>query len=233
VHIDNLSSWNGAEVADAKGKLNFNGLVQVKHTAMMTTWAKARFFTYFGRRDEADNRFAAGDCGMLTSSSSLFGALQESRKVATGVSSLPYHDDVQGAPQQTLAGGATRCGSGAGQKPAEYKGAASFVSFLLNPELQVEFSAVEGFLPMTAAARAAAGSKLLKADVAASMWPTPVAGSGCPARPARVGDRAGADHRRRGTGSRLVRQDAGQGRRSTPPFNAATPSCRRHSRRIW
>jgi sn-glycerol 3-phosphate transport system substrate-binding protein len=71
VHIDNLSSWHGVEVADAKGKLNFNGLVQVKHTAMLTTWAKARFFVSFGRRDEADNRFAAGECGMLTSSSSL------------------------------------------------------------------------------------------------------------------------------------------------------------------
>ena len=48
-----------------------------------------------------------------------------------------------------------------------YKGVASFVSFLLKPELQVEVSAAEGFLPMTAAARAAAGSKLLKSDVAA------------------------------------------------------------------
>jgi sn-glycerol 3-phosphate transport system substrate-binding protein len=165
VHIDNLSSWNGVEVSDAKGRLNFNGLVQVKHTAMLTTWAKARFFIYFGRRDEADNRFVAGECGMLTSSSSLYGALHESRKVEVGVSSLPYHDDVPGAPQQTLAGGYSLW-VGAGQKPAEYKGVAQFVSFLMEPDLQVEFSAVAGFLPMTPAARAAAGSKLLKADTA-------------------------------------------------------------------
>lgn len=165
VHIDNLSSWNGVEVSDAKGRLNFNGLVQVKHTAMLTTWAKARFFIYFGRRDEADNRFAAGECGMLTSSSSLYGALHESRKVEVGVSSLPYHDDVPGAPQQTLAGGYSLW-VGAGQKPVEYKGVAQFVSFLMEPDLQVEFSAVAGFLPMTPAARAAAGSKLLKADTA-------------------------------------------------------------------
>jgi sn-glycerol 3-phosphate transport system substrate-binding protein len=69
VHIDNLSAWNGVEVADAKGRLIFNGLPQVKHTALLTTWAKARFFIYFGRRDEADRRFAEGECGMLTSSS--------------------------------------------------------------------------------------------------------------------------------------------------------------------
>ncbi len=165
VHIDNLSSWNGVEVADAKGRLNFNGLVQVKHTALLTTWAKARFFIYCGRRDEADNRFAAGECGMLTSSSSLYGSLLESRKVEAGVSSLPYHDDVPNTPQQTMAGGYSLW-VGGGQKPAEYKGVAQFVSFLMEPDLQVEFSVVGGFLPMTAAARAAANSKLLKADTA-------------------------------------------------------------------
>jgi sn-glycerol 3-phosphate transport system substrate-binding protein len=165
VHIDNLSSWNAGEVADAKGNLNFNGLVQVKHTAMLTSWAKARFFIYFGRRDEADNRFVAGECGMLTSSSSLFGALHENKKLEAGVSALPYHDDVQGAPQQTLAGGYSLWVA-AGQKPADYKGIAQFVNFLMEPEMQVEMSAAEGYLPMTAAARAAANSKLLKADAA-------------------------------------------------------------------
>ncbi|MBE2259202.1 MAG: extracellular solute-binding protein [Rhodobacteraceae bacterium] len=165
VHIDNLSAWNGAEVATAKGKLDFNGLVQVKHTAMLTTWSKAKFFTYFGRRDEADRRFAAGECGMLTSASSLFSTLSEGRKVETGVSALPYHDDVQGTPQQTLADGASLW-VGAGKKPAEYKGVARFVSFLLEPDLQVEFTAVGGFLPLTPVARAAADSQLLRADVA-------------------------------------------------------------------
>lgn len=165
VHIDNLSAWNGVDVADAKGRLNFNGLVQVKHTAMLTTWAKARFFAYFGRRDEADRRFADGQCGMLTSSSSLFGALPSNRKSETGVSALPYYDDIPGAPQQTLADGASLW-VGAGKKPAEYKSVASFISFLMKPEMQVELTAAAGFLPMTAAARAAAGSKLLKGDVA-------------------------------------------------------------------
>ncbi len=165
VHIDNQSAWNGVEVADAKGRLKFNSLVQVKHTAMMTTWAKARFFIYFGRRDEADRRFAAGECGMLTSSSALFAALSDSRKADTGVSALPYHEDAQGAPYQTLADGASLW-VGAGKKPAEYKAVARFVSFLMDAEQQVEMTAAAGFLPMTPAAVAAAGSKLLKADLA-------------------------------------------------------------------
>lgn len=165
VHIDNVSAWNGGEVSDAKGNLSFNGLVQVKHVAMLATWHKAKFFSYFGRRDEADRRFAAGECGMLTSSSSLFGSLHESSTIEAGVAALPYHDDVRDAPQHTLADGASLW-IGAGKKAAEYKGVARFVSFLLGPEMQVELTVAGGFLPMTPVARAAATSKLLSADLA-------------------------------------------------------------------
>jgi sn-glycerol 3-phosphate transport system substrate-binding protein len=165
VHIDNLSAWNGAEVSDTKGRLNFNGMVQVKHVAMLSSWYKSKFFAYFGRRDEADRRFAAGDCGMLTSSSSLYAALNDSKVFEVGVSSLPYHDDVRGAPHQTLADGASLW-IGAGKKPAEYKGVARFVSFLLGPEIQVELTTAGGFLPMTPVARAVGRSRLLKADMA-------------------------------------------------------------------
>lgn len=164
VHIDNLSALNGAEVADAKGRLTFNGLVQIKHVALLSSWYKSKFFAYFGRRDEADHRFAAGECGMLTSTSSLYASLRDNPAFETGVAPLPYYDDVRGAPQQTLADGASLW-IGAGKKPAEYKGIARFVSFLMGAEFQVELTRAGGFLPMTPVARAAAKSKLLKADM--------------------------------------------------------------------
>jgi sn-glycerol 3-phosphate transport system substrate-binding protein len=166
VHIDNLSSWNGVEVADAKGKLNFNGLVQVKHTAMLTTWAKGQVLRLFrssrrGRQPLRRRRVRHADqfvfalaarCAIAARWRSVFRRCRittmcrarRSRRWPVGYSLWV----------------------GAGQKPAEYKGVAQFVSFLLEPDLQVEFTAASGFLPMTSAARAAAGSKLLKADVA-------------------------------------------------------------------
>ncbi|MFZ2854813.1 MAG: extracellular solute-binding protein [Rhodocyclaceae bacterium] len=165
VHIDNVSAWNGAEVSDAKGNLSFNGLVQVKHVAMLSTWYKSKFFSYFGRRDEADRRFAAGECGMLTSSSSLYGSLHESGSIEAGVAPLPYHDDVRDAPQHTLADGASLW-IGGGMKANEYKGVARFVSFLLGPQMQIEMTVAGGFLPMTPVARVAASSKLLSVDLA-------------------------------------------------------------------
>jgi len=164
VHIDNLSALNGADVADAKGRLTFNGLVQIKHVALLSSWYKSKFFAYFGRRDEADHRFAAGECGMLTSTSSLYASLRNNPAFETGVAPLPYYDDVRGAPQQTLADGASLW-IGAGKKPAEYKGIARFVSFLLGADFQVELTRAGGFLPMTPIARAAVKSKLLKADM--------------------------------------------------------------------
>ena len=165
VMIDNLSAWNGAEVNDAKGNLAFNGLVQIKHVAMMATWYKSKYFSYFGRRNEADARFANGECAMLTSSSSLFATLAESKTLEVGVSALPYHNDVGGSPKNTLADGASLWVAN-GMKPAEAKGVAKFVKYVLGPENQISFTLAGGFLPMTPVARAAAASKLLKADLA-------------------------------------------------------------------
>ncbi|MEI7612308.1 MAG: extracellular solute-binding protein [Betaproteobacteria bacterium] len=165
VFIDNMSAWSGADLSDAKGKLAFNGLAQVKHIAMMASWHKAKYFHTFGSADEADRRFALGECAMLTSSSSLFPSLAENKTVDAGVSSLPYHDDVYGAPKNTLADGSSLWVA-SGLKSPETKGVAKFISYILGPEVQIKLTLAGGFLPITPVARAAASSTLLKADLA-------------------------------------------------------------------
>ena len=162
--IDNISAWNGADVNDPKGSLTFNGLLQIKHVAMMATWYKSKYFSYFGRRDEADRRFANGECGMLTSSSALYASLSGNTAFEVGVAPLPYHDDVHGAPQNTLADGASLWVAG-NLKPAETKGVAKFINYVLGPEVQIGLTLAGGFLPMTSVARAAASSQLKKDDL--------------------------------------------------------------------
>ncbi len=164
--IDNVSAWDGAETSDSRGRLSFNGLVQIKHLAMMTTWYKAKYFSYFGRRDEADRRFANGECAMLTSNSSLFASLVENKALEVGVSAFPHHDDVHGSPHNTLADGASLWVA-SGLKPAETKGVAKFISYVLGPEVQVKLTLAGGFLPITPVARAAASSQVLKGDLLA------------------------------------------------------------------
>jgi len=163
VHVDNVSSVSGVPAVSDKAQLTFNGLPQVKHIAMMATWAKAGYFRVFGRRDEGSKRFHEGECAMVTTDSREFIDFRDAKGVELGVAPLPYHDDVYGGRQNTLADGASLW-VGAGRSAAEYKQAAKFVSFLLAPEMQVEIVRTYGGLPLTAAARAAARSKILKDD---------------------------------------------------------------------
>ncbi len=164
IFMDNTSTWNGAELNDARGRMSFNGMLQVKHVAMMSSWYKAKYLHLFGHRDEADRRFSNGECAMLTSSSSLFSSLKDSMQVDVGVSTFPFHDDAYGAPKSTLVDGASLWFAD-NLKPQEIKGAAKFVSYVLGPEVQIKLTLAGGFLPITPVARAAASSKLLKSDL--------------------------------------------------------------------
>jgi sn-glycerol 3-phosphate transport system substrate-binding protein len=163
VHIDNVSSISGVPATTDKGQLSFNGLPQVKHVAMMSTWTKAGYFRLFGRRDEASKKFYEGECAIITTDSREHTDFRDAKGVELGVGVLPFHDDVYGGRQTSLADGASLW-VGAGRSTAEYKQVAKFVSFLLSPEMQVEMVRSHGGLPLTSAARAAARSKLLRDD---------------------------------------------------------------------
>lgn len=165
VHIDNLSSLNAATTSHGR-EMAFNGMVQVKHIALLSSWVKSRYFINFGRADEADAHFAKGECGMLTSGSDVFATLRDVADLDVGVAPLPYHDDVYGAPRGTLADGASLW-IGAGRSAAEYREAARFVNFLMTPETQLTIVQAGGFLPLTSAARSASVGKLLKRDMSA------------------------------------------------------------------
>lgn len=161
VHVDNVSAVSGVPAMSDKGVLTFNGLPQVKHLAMMATWSKANYFKLFGRRNEASAKFHEGECAMITTDSREHVDFRDAKGVELGVAPLPYHDDVYGGRQSSLADGASLW-VGAGRTPVQYKQAAKFVSFMLSPEMQIEMVRVYGGLPMTSAARAAARSKLLQ-----------------------------------------------------------------------
>jgi sn-glycerol 3-phosphate transport system substrate-binding protein len=163
VHVDNVSAISGVPAMSEKGQLTFNGLPQVKHIAMMATWTKANYFKVFGRRNEASAKFHAGECAMITTDSREHSDFRDAKGVELGVAALPYHDDVYGGRQSSLADGASLW-VGAGRSAAQYKQAAKFISFLLSPEMQVEMVRAYGGLPLTSAARAAARSKLLQDD---------------------------------------------------------------------
>ncbi|MDR2507558.1 MAG: extracellular solute-binding protein [Candidatus Accumulibacter sp.] len=165
VMLDNMSTWNGAPLIDSNDRLEFGGMVQIKHLAMLAAWRKAGYFRTFGGDDEADLRFERGECAMLTSTASIYPVLR-GKSIDVGVSAFPWHDDVYGAPKNTLADGVSLWAAG-DLKPAEQNAVARFVDYLLSPEIQVEIGVNSGFLPMTRSARTTLDGRPPKGELAA------------------------------------------------------------------
>lgn len=158
VLLENTSLWHNQEfatrgngVGGTDARLVFNTHLMMRFIAMLSSWSKSGYFTYTGREDEAEARFADGECGVLTASSAAQTRIALSAKFAFGTSHLPYYDDVRGAPQNTVVGGTALWAFG-GKKADEYRAAAKFFSYLLQPAVQARWHQRTGYLPLTIAA---------------------------------------------------------------------------------
>jgi hypothetical protein len=79
----------------------FSRQLMVRWTSMLATWEKSGYFSYSGRANEAEARFAAGECAVLTSSSASRSELAKKAHFDVGVAPLPYYDDT-GVVARTL-----------------------------------------------------------------------------------------------------------------------------------
>jgi sn-glycerol 3-phosphate transport system substrate-binding protein len=158
VLLENMSAWhdqrfatrhNGMGGADAR--LAFNSRLMVRWISTLSTWRESGYFMYWGRGDEAEARFAAGHCALLTSSSASYPALRERSAFDIGVAQLPYYGDFEDAPQNTLAASAGLWVL-AGKSPRDYLGVARFFAFLAQPGVQAAWSQKTGGIPLTYAA---------------------------------------------------------------------------------
>jgi sn-glycerol 3-phosphate transport system substrate-binding protein len=154
-HGNGMSAGPGNGMASGGGKsearLAFNTRLMVRWVSMLSSWHKAGYFSYSGRKDEAEARFASGECAMLTSSSAADARLRRRAGFDIGVAQLPYYDDFDDAPQNTLAGGSALWVL-AGASAAQYRGVASFFAYLSRPQVQAEWQRRTGNLPLTTAA---------------------------------------------------------------------------------
>jgi sn-glycerol 3-phosphate transport system substrate-binding protein len=158
VHLESFSAWHNVEFATKNNgfggldaRLSFNSPLHVKHIENLANWAKQGFFTYAGRKNEPEAKFYSGECAMLTSSSSAYANINKNAKFKFAVSTLPYYSEVQGAPQNTIIGGASLWAM-SGKKQDEYKAVAKFFKFLSQPEVQAKWHQETGYLPITTAA---------------------------------------------------------------------------------
>jgi len=158
VHIENFSAWHNVPIGTKQNGMGgfdtvftINSPLHVRHVAMLGDMAKKGLFTYAGRTNQADSKFASGECAMATISAGALGGIIKAAKTDWQIGFLPYHDDVKGAPQNSIIGGASLWVM-SGRKAQEYKGVARFLTFLSRPEIQMEWHTKTGYVPITLAA---------------------------------------------------------------------------------
>jgi sn-glycerol 3-phosphate transport system substrate-binding protein len=155
--VESFSAWHNVEFATkANGlqgldaRLKVDSPLHVRHIENLANMAKQGLFVYKGRGNVPEASFVSGECAMINTSSGFYGNVAKNAKFAYGLAPLPYYQDVPGAPQNTVIGGASLWVM-SGKKPAEYKGVAKFFSFISTPEVQSASHKRTGYLPVTMA----------------------------------------------------------------------------------
>ena len=157
IHLENYAAWNNLQygtnengLASTDSELTINTPLFVKHFQEIADLAKEGVFRYGGRTSEAKQIFLGGECGIFTESSGGLGDIVKSG-MNYGIGQLPYEPEAEGAPQNTIPGGASLWVFG-GKSDEEYKGVAAFFDFLSQTEIQARLHQVSGYLPVTLAA---------------------------------------------------------------------------------
>ena len=161
IQTENFSAWHNQPIGTEQNgfggldaRLTVNGPVQVKHWNNLKRWADEGIFKYGGPvgGDNAPPMFYSQECAMImNSSASRAGVIANAQDFELGFGMLPYYDDVEGAPQNTIIGGATLWVL-SGRPEAEYAGVAKFFEYLSSPEVQADWHQFSGYLPITQAA---------------------------------------------------------------------------------
>lgn len=158
MHVENFSAWHNVPIgtkdngmAGTDTEFKINSPLHVKHLTMLSDLAKKGEFTYAGRGNQAEAKFSSGECAMLTSSTGAQANIRRNAKFDWSVNFIPYHDDVKGAPQNSIIGGASLWVMG-GKTNNAYRGVAKFFEYLSRPEVQMDWHTSTGYVPITMAA---------------------------------------------------------------------------------
>jgi sn-glycerol 3-phosphate transport system substrate-binding protein len=160
VQLENFSAWhnlplgtqaNGFEGFDAE--LVFNNEHVGRHWDNLREWAQEDVFRWGGPGPGVDAlpMFYASECAMFMGSSASRADVLQNSDFEVGFGMLPHYDDIEGAPQNSIIGGATLWVF-QGFSDEEYEAIAAFFEYLSEPEVQAQWHQDTGYLPITQAA---------------------------------------------------------------------------------
>jgi len=114
--------------------------VRVRWVAMLATWQKVGYFSYVRDAGEAERRFAAGECALLTAPPTRQAELRAQAKFDFAVAPLPRYDDTERG---------TRGAVGAwllhGRTEEEYRGVSRLLAFIARRDVQADWKRRTGF----------------------------------------------------------------------------------------
>jgi sn-glycerol 3-phosphate transport system substrate-binding protein len=128
-------------------KLLINSDFSLMHVGAFARWQKESIFFYGGQEGQPNSKFIDGDCAMVMQSSGSIGGFKKSLTFDWGTGQLPHW----GPPYpkaNTILGGATLWAL-RGHAPADDKGVAQFLKFLIEPSQQRWWVATTGYVPIT------------------------------------------------------------------------------------
>ncbi|MFO8151114.1 MAG: sn-glycerol-3-phosphate ABC transporter substrate-binding protein UgpB [Trueperaceae bacterium] len=153
---ENFSAWHDVPLATmANGmeglgaELAINSPLHVQHLQMLIDMQDEGSFTYGGRTSAADPLFSSGECAMLVASSGLLARVNQEATFEWSARFMPYHDDVEGAPQNSIIGGASLWIMQAPARPLEeYVAVAEFLNWISSLEMAERWHLDTGYLPI-------------------------------------------------------------------------------------
>jgi sn-glycerol 3-phosphate transport system substrate-binding protein len=156
--IEQFSAWHNVPIGSKANGLDgfdtvleFNTPLETKLLDGLADLQRDKSYDYSGRTNTGEGRFTSGECPMFMTSSAFYPNVKANAKFAYNAVPMPYFPDVNGAPQNSIIGGASLWVMG-GKSPEEYKGIAKFFTFLSDTDRQVYLHQVSGYLPITKAA---------------------------------------------------------------------------------
>ncbi|MFN3881955.1 MAG: sn-glycerol-3-phosphate ABC transporter substrate-binding protein UgpB [Nitrincola lacisaponensis] len=160
VMLENFSAWHNLPLGTQDNGFNgmdteliFNNDSVARHWDNLKQWQDSGIFKWGGPGPgpDAAPMFYSGECAMFFGSSASRAGVLRNASFDVGFGFQPYYDDIEGAPQNSIIGGATLWVL-RGHSDAEYAAVSAFFEYLSQPEVQADWHQKTGYLPITQAA---------------------------------------------------------------------------------
>lgn len=160
VMLENFSAWHNVPLGTLENgfggletELTFNNELVARHWDNLHDWQEEGVFKWGGPGSGPDSEplFYSQDCAIFFGSSASRADVAANSEFDVGFGMQPFYDDVDGAPQNSIIGGATLWAL-QGHSEEEYAAVAAFFEYLSQPEVQAQWHQQTGYLPITQAA---------------------------------------------------------------------------------